>query len=85
MMRRFKKLKQALCEEVVIHTPDFRKPFILQTDASETALGAVLTQEDRGSERPVAYASRKLLPAERRTGLEVNLQVDKEQKLYLGC
>ncbi|KYO17734.1 hypothetical protein Y1Q_0011431 [Alligator mississippiensis] len=37
-----------------------------RTDASETALGAVLTQEDRGSEKPVAYASRKLLPAERR-------------------
>ncbi|KYO29488.1 hypothetical protein Y1Q_0000163 [Alligator mississippiensis] len=36
------------------------------TDASETAVGAVLTQEEEGIEGPVAYASRKLSSAERR-------------------
>ncbi|XP_059576057.1 uncharacterized protein LOC109281530 isoform X2 [Alligator mississippiensis] len=36
------------------------------TDASETAVGAVLTQEEKGIERPIAYASRKLTPAEKR-------------------
>ncbi|KYO41119.1 retrotransposon-like protein 1 [Alligator mississippiensis] len=65
MIQSFEKLKRALCEDVIIHTPDFQKPFILQTDASETAVGAVLTQGG-GGERPVAYASRKLLPAEKR-------------------
>ncbi|KYO42212.1 hypothetical protein Y1Q_0002831 [Alligator mississippiensis] len=34
------------------------------TDASETAIGAVLTQEDDGLDRPIAYASWKLLPME---------------------
>ncbi|XP_059587844.1 probable GH family 25 lysozyme 3 [Alligator mississippiensis] len=62
----FERLKQALCEDVIIHTPDFKKPFILQTDASETAVGAILTQKEGDTERPVAYASRKLLPAEER-------------------
>lgn len=43
------------------------KPFILQTDASETGIGAVLSQADEeGVEHPVAYYSRKLLPRETR-------------------
>ncbi|KYO21866.1 hypothetical protein Y1Q_0000545 [Alligator mississippiensis] len=56
--------------------PDERQPRVLLQllrdlldkwmDASETTVGAVLTQEDRSSKRPVAYDSRKLLPAERR-------------------
>ncbi|KYO28763.1 hypothetical protein Y1Q_0004424 [Alligator mississippiensis] len=36
------------------------------TDTSETAVGAVLTQEEGGSERLVAYASHRLLSAEKR-------------------
>lgn len=42
----------------VLATPDFSKPFTIHCDASNTGVGAVLTQ---GSEEaPVAYASRKL-------------------------
>ncbi|KYO48307.1 transmembrane protein 64 isoform B [Alligator mississippiensis] len=37
-----------------------------RTDASKTAVGAVLTQEEEGIERPIAYASRKLSSAEKR-------------------
>ncbi|KYO35342.1 hypothetical protein Y1Q_0007930 [Alligator mississippiensis] len=36
------------------------------TDASETAVVAILTQEEGDIERPIAYASHKLLPAEKR-------------------
>ena len=35
-------------------------PFILQTDASDRGLGAVLTQQVEGVDRPVVYISRKL-------------------------
>lgn len=39
MVRNFELLK----ENVVVHAPDFTKSFVLQTDALETAIGAVLT------------------------------------------
>ncbi len=47
-----------------LHAPDFGCPFILQTDASDTGLGAVLSLEKGGEEHPVMYISRKLTPAE---------------------
>ena len=47
--------------------PDFAKQFILQTDASNRGVGAVLSQlDDEGRDRPIAYFSRKLLPREER-------------------
>ena len=61
----FQKLKQSLCSAPVLRGPDFTRPFVLQTDASEWGVGAVLTQMvDNGNEHPVAYFSRKLLPRE---------------------
>ena len=38
--------------------------FILDTDASQFVIGAVLSQIQEGVERPVAYANRKLSKAE---------------------
>ena len=49
----------------MLASPDFEKQFILQTDASEYGVGAVLSQWDAaGSDRPITYFSRKLLPRE---------------------
>jgi len=63
----FLKLKELLCSRPVLNTPDFDCPFVLQTDASNRRVGAVLTQvEDTGEEHPIAYYSRKLLPREER-------------------
>lgn len=42
---------------------DFTQLFIVQTDASSTGLGAVLSQSIRGEECPVTFLSRKLHPA----------------------
>ena len=62
----FKELKIQLCSAPVLRTPDFGVPFILQTDASDCGLGAVLSQMDAsGEEHPVAYYSRKLAPREK--------------------
>ncbi len=55
----FNRLKQVLTEAPVLVYPDFEKEFILQTDASKGALGAVLSQVDEnGKDHPVAFASR---------------------------
>lgn len=51
--RAFKDLKDAICAHSVLHSPDFDKPFTLQTDASGVGLGAVLLQEVEGERRPV--------------------------------
>ena len=60
-------LKKALEDPPVLHNPDFNQPFILQTDASDLAVGAVLSQKGAdGLEHPVSYFSRKLLPRETR-------------------
>ncbi|XP_056622843.1 retrovirus-related Pol polyprotein from transposon 17.6 [Triplophysa dalaica] len=62
----FQTLKEALPSSPILHAPDFGCPFILQTDASDTGLGAVLSQLKDGIEHPVVYISRKLTPAETR-------------------
>ena len=38
----FEQLRDALCSTPVLKLPDWNKPFVLQTDASEHAVGAVL-------------------------------------------
>ena len=49
----------------VMAYPNFTDPFILNTDASETGLGAVLYQRQKGTLRVIAYGSRTLSPAEK--------------------
>ena len=62
----FKDLKSALCSGPVLVTPDFTKPMVVQTDASETGVGAVLSQLHEGEEHPIIFISRKLLPREQK-------------------
>ena len=60
-------LKHHLCSSPVLRNTDFDRPFVLQTDASDHGVGAVLSQvDDAGEEHPVTFYSRKLLPREER-------------------
>lgn len=60
----FQDLKRALCSGPVLVTPDFSKPLVVQTDVSETGVGAVLSHLQEGEEHSVVYISRKLFPRE---------------------
>lgn len=61
----FVALKTRLTTAPVLAYADFSIPFILEVDASYGGLGAVLSQEQGGKVRPIAYASRGLRPTER--------------------
>ncbi|KAL5516223.1 hypothetical protein EMCRGX_G001504 [Ephydatia muelleri] len=61
----FEELKSRLVSPPILAYPDFKQPFLLHTDASDAAIGAVLSQVQGGTERVIAYWSRKLQKAER--------------------
>ena len=53
-MQAFETLKKALTEAPCLAHPDLGRPFVLQTDASNIAVGAVLLQQQEdGSEKPI--------------------------------
>ena len=57
----FDKIKAILTNHPVLKSPNFNKPFILNVDASDIGVGAILEQEDeRGVKHPIAYFSKKL-------------------------
>ncbi|POM80403.1 Polyprotein [Phytophthora palmivora] len=64
LLKNVKELKQRLCNPPVLHLPDFSQPMHLRTDASKFAVGGVLFQVVNGVDRPIAYTSRKIKPAE---------------------
>ncbi|KAK3709629.1 hypothetical protein QZH41_010093, partial [Actinostola sp. cb2023] len=61
----FNQLRTLLTTAPVLAYPDYTQPFILETDASNKGLGAVLSQEQDGKNKVIAYASRGLRGAER--------------------
>lgn len=61
----FTQLKTDLTEAPILAYPDAEQPFIVDTDASNVGVGAVLSQSVGGVERAVAYFSRTLNRAER--------------------
>jgi len=56
--------KPLLCNDPILRYPDFTKPFVLTTNASNVAMGAVVSQGNKNSDRPVSFASRTLSDSE---------------------
>ena len=66
----FDQLKQTLTQAPVLAFPDFSKTFILETDASGTGLGAVLSQNQEDDRpKPLCFASRTLQSHEKNYGV----------------
>ena len=62
----FAELKNRLLTPPVLAFPDYHKQFILDTDASQDGIGAILSQSSEGREQVIAYASRSLSKVERK-------------------
>lgn len=67
----FEELKKTLCEAPVLALPRFDKPFLIETDACGTGIGAVLMQEGH----PLSYISRHL------KGKQLNLSIYEKELL----
>ncbi|KAH9297584.1 hypothetical protein KI387_029266, partial [Taxus chinensis] len=74
----FEQLKEALVSSPVLKNPDWSKPFIVYTDASDAALGSTLSQKDEnGNDHPVYFGSRQMSSA------EVNYTVTEKEALAI--
>lgn len=56
----FRTIKHLLTEKPLIRFPDSNLTFVIQVDASNVGIGAVLTQDTGGGQQPIAYFSQKL-------------------------
>jgi hypothetical protein len=61
----FKSLKQAMSSTPVLALPDFNVPFIVETDASDMGVGAVLMQKDQ----PIALLNKALGPVHKKLSI----------------
>ncbi|KAL0191951.1 hypothetical protein M9458_010247, partial [Cirrhinus mrigala] len=67
----FQRLKQAFTSAPVLQHPDSNRPFVVEVDAADTGVGAVLSQwsGEPLALQPCAYYSKKLTPAEQNYGI----------------
>ena len=62
--RAFKELKEKITSQLVLSLPRREGKFKVETDASEHAIGGVLSQEQDEKWKPIAFLSRTMQPAE---------------------
>ena len=69
LMEQHQKAVETLLDHLVsppiLGYPDFSKPFVLHSDASQKGLGAVLYQKQDGKMRVIGYGSQSLTNAEK--------------------
>ena len=58
-------LRDALINPPVLAYPDYDQPYYLETDASNEAVGFVLSQEREGKLRPIAYSGKRMNDAQK--------------------
>lgn len=60
----FDDLKKKLISAPILIFPDFNRPFIVTTDASDYAVGCMLSQGEVPHDKPIAFASKTLTSAQ---------------------
>jgi len=75
----FNKLKNALISSPILAMPNDTDPFLLDTDACDVSIGAVLSQVQGGVELIIAYTWRSLIKPER------NYCVTRKELLAIVC
>lgn len=60
----FQAPKSRLMKPPILQYPDFNRPFIVTVDASNSACGAVLSQENDGHDLPICFISRSFQKGE---------------------
>lgn len=73
----FNKIKEALISTPILSCPDYSQPFAVHCDASSFGIGAMLTQEFDGIEKPIAYMSKSL------TGPQKNYSITERELLSI--
>ena len=87
----FTALKEVFSANLLLPFPDFESPFIIDCDASDVGMGAVLSQQVQGVERPISLESRKFTDAERKwhirekEALAILYGLSKFRRFILGC
>ena len=72
-VKAFYELRTLLTNQPFLLLPKFDQPFVLETDACDYAVGAILLQDDPdGKPRPVAYFSKSLTKIQRRYSTSEN-------------
>ncbi|GFX04863.1 retrovirus-related Pol polyprotein from transposon 297 [Trichonephila clavipes] len=67
LVEAFREQKGKQTDKPVLYAPNFEREFILQTDASNAGMGAVLTQlNEQGEEHSILYLSKKFSEVEKR-------------------
>ena len=62
----FLELKRRMMSQPILRLPNWKKPFFIICDASQTGIRAMVAQEYDGFEHPIAYFSKSLTLAQRR-------------------
>ncbi|SJL13535.1 uncharacterized protein ARMOST_16979 [Armillaria ostoyae] len=87
----FQRLKNQFAIDVILRIPTEKGQFRVEADASEGAIGAVLSQEQDGKWRPVAFLSKALTITERnyeiydKELLAIMLALDKWRHYLMGA
>ena len=73
----FESLKKHLSSTPILAFADVKEPFVLYTDASLTAMGAILAQVQDGKEQAICYASKSFSKS------QTNYSATKRQRLAI--